>query len=158
MIALTPIAGLAACVGLHVAMSRDRPEASRPIALACAVVAGAVFVVAVGSGHVASLPIWLATYGLLAYGYVIGVFNLGESSRRIRLLIELHEAPGQTMTLEEILAVYNARMIMEARLRRLMAAGLVIEDDGRYWIGNRAGLWIGRALGGLAPLLAQRRR
>ena len=110
------------------------------------------------TGQEASLAVWFATYLLLAYCYVVGFFNLSESARRIRLLIELHEAPGHAMTLDEILTAYNARMVVEARLRRLVGAGFLVERGGRYWIGHRAGLWIARGLAALAPLLAPQRR
>ena len=73
------------------------------------------------------------TYLSLAYFYVFGFYNLGESARRIRLLIELRSAGDRGMTLDEILAVYNARMIVEARLQRLLSGGQVVEREGRYF-------------------------
>ena len=160
---MTPLAGLTACVVLHVGICRYISVYIGPLgALAVSVLGGVGLVagLAVGAGELGALPVWLLTYLLLVYCYVIGLFNLGESSRRIRLLIELHGAPGQALTLEEILTRYNARMVVEARLRRLVAAGQLIECDyGRYYvIGNRTGLWIARALAALAPLLSQRRR
>lgn len=162
-VALAPVAGLVICVALHVMICRYRSVYIGPLGvLAVSVLGGGGLVtgLAVGAGQIGGLPVWLLTYLLLAYCYVIGLFNLGESSRRIRLLIELHDAPSQALTLEEILTRYNARMVVEARLRRLVTAGQLVECDyGRYYlIGNRTGLWIARALAALAPLLSQRRR
>lgn len=90
--------------------------------------------------------VWLLTYLFLAYCYVIGFFNLGESARRIRLLIELHGAGARGMTLDEILAAYNARMIVEARLGRLLTGGQISERGGRYHSKRSAMLYVAKLL------------
>ena len=158
VLALVPVAGLVVCVVLHVLAARLAP--AKLADLTIGVAGGGLVVVQLAwrTGQEASLAVWFTTYLLLAYCYVVGFFNLSESARRIRLLIELHEAPGHAMTLDEILTAYNARMVVEARLRRLVGAGFLVERGGRYWIGHRAGLWIARGLAALAPLLAPQRR
>lgn len=75
---------------------------------------------------------WLAAYLLLTYCDVIGFFNLGESARRIRLLIELCGAGGSGMTLAENLSRYNARTIGEIRLQRRVAGSQIREPTGAY--------------------------
>lgn len=158
VLALVPVAGLSVCVVLHVLAARLAPAKVADLVIGVAGGGLVVVQIAWAAGQATSLPVWLATYLLLAYGYVVGFFNLSESARRIRLLIELSQAPSHAMTLDEILTAYNARMVVEARLRRLVGAGFLVERDGCYWIGHRAGLWIARGLAALAPLLAPQRR
>ena len=69
-----------------------------------------------------------------------------ESARRIRLLVELQAAGERGLTLTQILAAYNARMIVDARLGRLLAGGQVVERDGRYFIGKPLMLYGAKAL------------
>ena len=90
--------------------------------------------------------VWVLAYLFLAYCYIIGFFNLGESARRIRLLIELHGAGKRGMTLDEILAAYNARMIVEARLGRLLTGGQILERGGRYVSKRSPMLYIAKML------------
>ena len=89
---------------------------------------------------------WILTYVALVYWYVFGFFNLGESARRVRLLIELRAAGERGLTLTEILTVYNAGMIIYARLGRLLAGGQIVERDGRYFIGKPLMLYGAKAL------------
>ena len=79
--------------------------------------------------------------------YVFGFFNLSESARRIRLLIELDAAGPRGLTLTETLAAYNAAMIVEARLARLVTGGQIEERAGRYVIKRRTALVVARGLG-----------
>jgi hypothetical protein len=99
----------------------------------------------------------LAAYVAFAYCYVIGFFNIGESARRIRLLIELSGAGPRGLTVPEILAVYNARMVLDARLYRLSVSGQIAERDGRYVLARRAMLRAAKALVLLKILLLRRR-
>ena len=95
----------------------------------------------------------LSLYGLFAFDYVIGWFNLGETARRIRLLRELARAPGRTMTAPDVLRAYNADMIVTARLRRLVGSGQLRLRDGRYTIGGRFFVWQARMLARLKVLI-----
>ena len=118
---------------LHVVLSRTLAGLSRLRGIGLSVVGGLIVVMGISpaSGW-DTTGVWALTYLLLAYCYVIGFFNLGESARRIRLLIELHGAGNRGMTLDEILAAYNARMIVEARLGRLLTGGQIVERGGRF--------------------------
>jgi hypothetical protein len=95
----------------------------------------------------------LALYGLFAFDYVVGWFNLGETARRIRLLRELARAPGRVMTAEDVLRAYNADMIVTARLRRLVGSGQLRLREGRYTIGGRFFIWQARMLARLKVLM-----
>lgn len=154
---LSPWVGLVVCVVVHVVISRAAPQAGRMLAIAGSVGAG----LTVGAGAAIRFGLaepslstadrwavgvaWVIAYLGLAYAYVFGVFNLGESSRRVRLLIELREAGPRGRTLPEILSVYNARTIVEARLQRLLVGGQIREQSGRYFIKRPLMLWISKA-------------
>lgn len=153
--ALTPCLGLLVAVAVHVALSRGRAGMPRPRALGLSALAGLAVVAVLsvsfarvgGAGDPLGLAAaWLLAYLSLAYFYVFGFYNLGESARRIRLLIELDQAGPRGLRLEEILAAYNARLIVEARLQRLLAGGQIVERGGRYLIGAPVGLWAARGL------------
>lgn len=69
--------------------------------------------------------------------------NLGETARRIRVLRELYEAK-EGLSLSEILERYNAKMIVEVRLKRLLNNGQIILKDNRYYIGSPLMLFIAK--------------
>lgn len=144
VLALAPFLGLAACMALHVTVSRARPTLPRLQGIGLSVGGGLTVVASLALlGPIELLPgpaaawelaaVWALTYFVLAYCYIIGFFNLGESARRIRLLIELHQAGQRGLTLEEILSTYNGRMIVEVRLRRMITGGQIRERDGAYF-------------------------
>lgn len=156
VLALGPLIGLAVCVVVHVLVSRAAPALPRLHGIAVSVGAGLVVASVLPwladsgaptdiGGWGAALA-WLSTYLLLAYCYVIGFFNLGESARRIRLLIELEQAGPRGLSLEEILTVYNARMIVTLRTERLMTGGQIVERDGRYVLRSPVMLRAAKAL------------
>lgn len=147
VLALIPLIGLAVCVVHHVLVSRIAPTLPRQHGIAVSAGCGLVVVGALPwlagpdapvelQGSDAAL-VWLATYLLLVYCYVIGFFNLGESARRIRLLIELQQAGRRGLSFNEILTVYNARMIIELRIQRLLAGGQLVARDARYVLRRR---------------------
>jgi hypothetical protein len=153
---------------LHVMLLRRRQDASglRVLTQSCAT--GGVFLVAVWlpsmmkDGYLSGYPrrdLVLAAassiviYGLLAFNYVLGWFNLGETARRIRLLRELACAPGHMMTEDEVLGAYNAQMIVTTRLRRLVAAGQLRFDGDRYGLEGRVFLTQARMLAWLKQIL-----
>lgn len=156
---LAPLLGLLACVLLHVLVSRGAPSLPRPRVLAGSVLAGLAVVGAMALVFLGRSPawtspvdllgstaVWILAYLALAYCYVFGFYNLGESARRIRLLVELSGAGNKGLTLEELLAVYNARMIVEARLGRLLTGGQVVERGGRYFSKRSPMLYIAKTL------------
>lgn len=157
--ALSPAIGLLVCVLVHVVVSRTLPTVPRPHAIVGSVLAGLGVMVgmagALGETRAAgasaseawgAVAVWILTYAGLAYCYVIGFFNLGESARRIRLLIELHAAGERGMTLDEVLTVYNARMIIEARLARLLSGDQIVVRGGRYILQHQLVLYVAKAL------------
>jgi hypothetical protein len=154
----SPVIGLAMCVAVHVLVSRSGRGLRRDLAAAAAAAVGlaaTVLSACAGAGArgsdspldtAATLFLWLLAYVALVYAYVFGFFNLGESARRIRLLIELRAAGPQGLTREELLAAYNADMIVRARLARLLSAGQVVQRDGRYHVGSPLMLRLARTL------------
>lgn len=90
-------------------------------------------------------------YALLGYCYFHFV-GLGETARRIRMLIELYQS-GDGLTMDEILSRYNAEEIVEKRLNRLISNGQLISRDGRYFVGKPAVLFIAGAATLLKRLL-----
>lgn len=64
----------------------------------------------------------LLTYALLAYSY-FHLFNMGETARRVRILIELREHGN--ISVEELKSFYDAGAILDRRLERLVALGQV---------------------------------
>lgn len=74
------------------------------------------------------------TYSALGYGY-FHFLNLGETARRIRLLIELADA-CEGLSLPELLKRYSHEEIVEKRLRRLLKSSQIISKDNRYYIGK----------------------
>lgn len=73
------------------------------------------------------------TYGALGFGY-FNFVNLGTTARRIRMLVELKES-GDGLTYEGLFERYNAREMVERRLRRLLDSGQIVKRDGRLFIG-----------------------
>jgi hypothetical protein len=159
LFAVTPFVGLLTCLVVHVLLSRAMPTLPRHRGLAASVLVGLVVVVGLAvaftqqsTGRMLSADrwgaagVWALTYLGLAYCYVFGLFNLGESARRIRLLVEVQERGERGMTLEEIQAVYNARVIVELRLQRLVAGGQITEHDGRYVSRRSSMLYVSKLL------------
>ena len=157
VLALAPAIGLAVCMAVHVIVSRTLPGLPRIRGIALSFAGGAIAVAGmIVGGRTAPLlaaaslwdvaAVWFTTYTLLIYCYVIGFFNLGESARRIRLLIELHGAGERGMTLAEILSRYSARTIVEVRLRRMVAGGQIRERAGAYFIATPVMLTAARLL------------
>lgn len=79
----------------------------------------------------------------LGYGF-FHFLNMGETARRIRLLLELRENGAQTEA--ELLGRYSAADIVDARMGRLLRNGQVRLVDGRYVVGAPAVLFMERAL------------
>ena len=157
-LSLAPVWGLGVAVGVHVLVSRFVAVA-RHHGLIISIAAGAATVLAVrGIGfrddvaQMSTVDAWaslagaLLAYVLLAWSYVFGFFNIGESARRIRLVIELEAAGDRGLTLDGILAVYDSQRIVDARLDRLLVGRQIVERDGRYVIGSALMLTIAKLL------------
>ena len=76
----------------------------------------------------------LAIYVALGYCYFHFV-NLGETARRIRILIEIYRS-SDGLSRDEILVRYNADEIVNKRMKRLLANGQIIYKNGKYFIGS----------------------
>jgi hypothetical protein len=79
-------------------------------------------------------------YGLLGYCY-FHFINLGETGRRIRIMLELHQA-GNGLTLEEILQRYSAQDVIDNRLKRLLNNKQILQKDNRYFVNRSLILYI----------------
>jgi len=155
---LSTVFGLAVCVGAHALLIRMLPGLLRLKVAVCSFIvglcgsAGSLFAFLVPaeslsmSDTIGYAVLSLVSYLGLCYCYFFAFYNVGESARRIRLLIELDAAGEDGMTLEEILASYNARMIVEARLGRLLASGQIAQVDDRYFMAGRLLLYVAKAM------------
>jgi hypothetical protein len=81
----------------------------------------------------------LATYVALAFCFFFGFVNPGKTSIRVRLFRELEHCESG-LSIEQILALYNQRRIIELRLERLLTSKQVIKREGRYYL-NGFSLW-----------------
>ena len=83
-------------------------------------------------------------YLSLSYCY-FHFLNLGETARRIRLVRELAESKDG-LTLEELLAKYNADEMVKRRLGRLLDKKQILCKDDRYFINNKLMLIISKII------------
>ncbi len=74
----------------------------------------------------------MSIYLCLSYSY-FHFLNLGETARRIRILRELYDSK-EGLSYGELLERYNANMIIEVRLKRLIDSGQIELKNGRYFI------------------------
>lgn len=84
----------------------------------------------------------LIIYSSLSFCY-LNLITLGETARRIRIMIELYESKNG-LSLDEILQRYNAKMVVDLRLARLLSNGEIISKNNRYFIGNSIMYQIGK--------------
>lgn len=144
VIALAPLAALAANVGTQVAVFRVSPQRGllRSELIGFAVGGAALLLIHALAGGAAadareSAALLFANalcYGALGYSY-FHFGNLGETARRVRIVRELAASPDG-LTLEEIIRRYDAREIFDRRLRRLTGTGQIVLRDGRYFIAS----------------------
>lgn len=94
--------------------------------------------------QLALLTVNTLLYGSLGYGY-FHFLNLGETARRIRILREFATAGG-ALSLAALKQRYNASIILEVRLARLLRKKQLREENGRLFIGLPQVLWMSRCL------------
>lgn len=156
-LALTPIWGLTVCMIAHIVVARAFRNLARVAGIVLSLTAGlcviltGVLMFSLGAAAdtaagelVATASLWLTAYLALGYAYVFGIFNLMDSARRVRLLSDLCEAGQRGLSLEEILRVYNAEVIVDLRLNRMLRGGQIAERDGRYFIDHPLMIWIAK--------------
>ncbi len=98
----------------------------------------------------------LITYASLGYCY-FHFINLGETARRIRILIELHDS-HEGLTMDGILERYNAKEVLKKRINRLTNNRQLIYTDGKYGIGNPIMLFIANIIMMMKIILLGKRR
>ena len=110
------------------------------------VAAGALFLVlfeallAAGTGSsrdlmAVALLVHAPTYLALSY-CAYNFIQLGQSSIRIRMYAEIASEPSG-VSVEEMKREYDDQAMMQARLRRLIESGDIVEKEGRYFVGRR---------------------
>jgi len=82
-----------------------------------------------------TLLVHAPTYLALSY-CAYNFIQLGQTSIRIRMYAEIASQPSG-VSVEEMKREYNDQAMMQARLRRLIESGDIIEKDGRYFVGRR---------------------
>ena len=70
-------------------------------------------------------------YSFIVMGYIF-FFYIAESSVGVRAMIELTSSPERGLTLEELTARYRYDWMLERRLRRMVHAGYLVEEEGWY--------------------------
>jgi hypothetical protein len=76
----------------------------------------------------------LLIYGALGYCY-FHFINLCLTARRIRLVRDLYKSVNG-LSITEILEGYNAKIMVQIRLKRLLDSGQIVFVDGKYHIGK----------------------
>lgn len=160
-----PLAGLVITCAAHLCCSRIRRSVAILPMLAGSGACGLAGVLALGwaafllgetgwNALAKSLLVDVPVFGCLAYGYANFV-NLGQSSVRVRIFRELRAKP-HGLSLVELESMYNEDAMLAARLSRLVGDGDLVEERGRYWIGRRRWVWVGRLVFGIQRALLLR--
>jgi len=160
-----PIVGLVTHALVHIILSHTFARMLAFHAFALAFLLGAVVVIgldytmAVSTAH--PMRAWLAnglasdlTFIMLAYSY-FHFFNLGETGRRMRTMIELLSTPNG-LSEDELVKRYDATWIINKRLERLLSGGQVVEREGRLYTGKRMMFFIAVTLNLLKVLIFDR--
>ena len=79
----------------------------------------------------------LTCYGLLAFGYVVGIVGPYETSIRIRLLREFHRIYPRNILFEELRKSYNNKIILDNRLEKFLGSKEVLLRGREYTFGNK---------------------
>lgn len=148
---IIPLACFALNVLVQLSSNRALPsmgvlksEALGFIAGSMAVVVAGAYVYSVSSvalrDIIALMLCNLLLYASLAYCYFHFV-NLAITARRTRLLRDLYLS-GNGLTMEQILAQYSGRDMIDNRVGRLLGSGQLVLRDGRFYIGKPIVLWI----------------
>lgn len=141
-----------ACVGdvvAQIAWLRCFPAGGIYRSMVAGFVAGAALLIA-GSLVWRARPIGahLADFGMyVCFAYIYFHWNnMGETGRRVRLLIELANAPAG-LTRRQLLARYSAKEIVDRRVSRLLESNQVVASGSRLTLGNPSVLAMTRIIG-----------
>lgn len=93
----------------------------------------------------------VVVFNCAAYAY-FHVFNMSETARRVRMLLQLYEIGGATAG--ELLATYSPTDMIAARLARLLEMRqIACHADGRYYPSGHLLLWTANAIEWIRRLL-----
>ena len=86
-----------------------------------------------------ALPVWLCAailavviQGLMSFMYVLCIFGPYETSVRMRLIREIAWGAAKGISSQELADRYNAKVMVDIRLQRLVGSGDIAQKDGRY--------------------------
>lgn len=141
LLALVPVIGLIINIMIHILSFRFRmlPQLKSII---CGFISGIISVVIFTFlfcqqvNELVFLPQLLLnelSYIFLGYCYFHFV-NLGETARRIRIIREISESENSRLSETEILSIYNAKKMVQVRLKRLRNNGQILEKDEKYYL------------------------
>jgi len=83
----------------------------------------------------------VAIQGLMSFMYVLCIFGPYETSVRMRLIREIAWAGSEGVSIQELSGRYNAKIIVDLRLRRLVGSGDIALKDGRYRVIQKGNLF-----------------
>ena len=142
--ALLPVVGLCADAAVVVVLSRCGQPLLKSVYSGFSYGLGLVLAAGWTSGSpLMQILADCICFSALGYGF-FHFLNMGETARRIRLLLELEA--GGPLTEGELLARYSAGDIVKVRLGRLLRNGQIKERQGRYVLGGSTVLFMARAL------------
>lgn len=147
---------ISANIVVHVFLSRSYPAGGMYRALLAGFLSGCA-ALAVTAGIFAARPVWshltnLAIY--LSFSYVYFHWNnLGETGRRIRLIIELRSAK-EGLTRADILARYGHCEIVDRRLDRLLGSRQIRIVGSSYHLDNPSVFMMARLIALMKRILA----
>lgn len=153
-----PVICLALNVVLQVAIMRLVPNAGLLKSIFLGFIFGMICLIFLSmiKGSIYFFAADLITYVALGYCY-FHFLNLGETARRIRILRELYDFP-EGLSMGDILSRYNAKIIIDARIKRLIDSGQITLKDGRYHIGFPVMLLMAGIMLFMKSLILGRRR
>ena len=92
----------------------------------------------------AQLSLSAISYAALGYCY-FHFINLGETARRVRIVIELYES-DDGLSMDQIIRRYCALDIINFRLQRMVHNEQIVDREDTYHIGKPTMLWMARIL------------
>ena len=167
LLAVAPLAGLAAYCLAHLAVCRVAGRRGPYPPLLAGFLAGLAVAMALSlaalrprgpspADAAALAAMNLVAYLALAFGY-FNFINLNVASLRIRMLQELLASSGQ-MSNEALLGCCDAREVAALRIARLVRGGHLREEQGRLHSGQVARfLWIARIFDALRWIILGKR-